>query len=706
MSTVNFGPKNITSSVIFDIDGALSQSSIKSPLKISGCVLWLDASDTSSLTLSSGLVISWSDKSGNGNHAYKSSDALRPSSGSVMNGLNAINFVAATESNGKRMEGSLSTSISDNTVFRVFRHKSWGNAQFATVLELNNYNAGSASNRSSDSIQGPVYTAGSYRISWNNIYSSQFAAYDIRETGSILSNSTDASATYLYLNGKLIASSGSNYSAARDRYYLGDDWTYGDAFNGLICEVIIYNRALTIKEKKQVEAYLSAKWGVPLIMDSADNPSFKDLTNKSALSSITTGSTLYPLIVNHNFKTIYNQVGGDNVTYTGNAINQYLGKSFTIEWCGRHFSRRNNATNYALLSNEIYQNCGIVLRIDGASRIMYFRISNSAIAGNGYADLGNNSKGELYPGVFYHYLIAYDNATAKIYIDGVLNQTTSLSTEGAGYSSVDFTILSQGSQSMYGETMLLKLYNIALSATQAADQYALVKSRIDSTPSVITNGIVLWSDVSNYSCYPNGSTIYDLSVANSLSGSANNLTFNTAGPKSFVFNGTSSYISFGSVNLFNPQTSNFTVSVWVHFTAFKANNAVIDLLGSGSTALVLDVSDVGNVRFRSRPTGGGYTTIVASTSNLSLNTWYHIAVTKSTYDTTAYVYINGVLDNSNNFSNNNVLNASTGQIYVGYFGDPNVYATLIFNSTIIYNTYLSAAQILANYNATKYRFGY
>lgn len=704
MSTINLGPKALDKNIIIDIDASLSQNSIKAPLSIDGCVLWLDASDTSSLTLSSSLVISWSDKSGNANHAYKSSDALRPSSGSSVNGLNAINFIAATENIGKRMEGSFSTAITSNTVFRVFRHKSWGNAQFATVLELNSYNAGSAINRSSDSIQGPVYTGSSYKISWSNINSSQFAAYDIRERAVILTNSTSSSATNLYLDGKLIATSASDLTQSRDRYYLGDDWTSGDAFNGLICEVIIYNRELTIIEKKQVEAYLSAKWAVPLTLDGAANVSYKDLVYKNSLSSMTLGSTLYPMLVNHNFKTIFNQYSGDNIVYTGNATNQYLGKSFSVEWCGRHFARTNSGTNYCIFTNESYQNYGVILRMGGDTRALYFRMNNVTIIGGGVADAYNT---QLLAGVIYHYLITFNQSSLKFYINGVLNQTSSLSDQGPAYSNTDLVFLSQGSQSFCGETLIFKLFNIALSADQVSNQYNLIQSRIAAVPSVYTSGIVLWFDSGNITCYPNsGTTAYDLST-NNLSGTMSAITFNSAGPKSFVFNGTSSYLSFGVLSLFNPQTSDFTISVWVHFTAFKANNAVIDLLSSGSTALVLDISDVGNIRCRSRPnSGSGYTNIVTSSTNLSLNTWYNITIVKATSSTTGYVYINGVLDNSNNFSNNNILNTSTGQTYVGYFGDPNVYATLIFNSAIIYNVALSANQALGNYNAMKYRFGY
>jgi hypothetical protein len=43
-------------------------------------LLWLDASDASTVTLTGGKVSQWSDKSGNGNHATQSTDAKRPTS--------------------------------------------------------------------------------------------------------------------------------------------------------------------------------------------------------------------------------------------------------------------------------------------------------------------------------------------------------------------------------------------------------------------------------------------------------------------------------------------------------------------------------------------------------------------------------------------------------------------------------------------------
>jgi len=50
---------------------------------IPGCSLWLDAADSSTLTLSGSNVIQWNDKSGNGNHALNGNTTVTYSSNSV-----------------------------------------------------------------------------------------------------------------------------------------------------------------------------------------------------------------------------------------------------------------------------------------------------------------------------------------------------------------------------------------------------------------------------------------------------------------------------------------------------------------------------------------------------------------------------------------------------------------------------------------------
>ena len=59
------------------------------PLKYSPS-LWLDATDTSTITSSGGSVSAWRDKSGNGNHSVQATGSLQPSIGTGINGLQTI----------------------------------------------------------------------------------------------------------------------------------------------------------------------------------------------------------------------------------------------------------------------------------------------------------------------------------------------------------------------------------------------------------------------------------------------------------------------------------------------------------------------------------------------------------------------------------------------------------------------------------------
>jgi hypothetical protein len=63
-----------------------------SPLDLPGLLLWLDASDASTITESAGLVSQWNDKSGNANHVTATL-AERPTTGTrTVGGLNGIDF--------------------------------------------------------------------------------------------------------------------------------------------------------------------------------------------------------------------------------------------------------------------------------------------------------------------------------------------------------------------------------------------------------------------------------------------------------------------------------------------------------------------------------------------------------------------------------------------------------------------------------------
>ena len=63
------------------------------PAELPGLQLWLDASDATTITQSSGIISQWDDKSGNGNHATQSIGSSQPSYGTAtINGKNVVDF--------------------------------------------------------------------------------------------------------------------------------------------------------------------------------------------------------------------------------------------------------------------------------------------------------------------------------------------------------------------------------------------------------------------------------------------------------------------------------------------------------------------------------------------------------------------------------------------------------------------------------------
>ena len=63
------------------------------PGSVEGLVLWLDASDESTITDTEGAVSQWNDKSGEANHATQGSSTRMPATGAVtFNSLNAMRF--------------------------------------------------------------------------------------------------------------------------------------------------------------------------------------------------------------------------------------------------------------------------------------------------------------------------------------------------------------------------------------------------------------------------------------------------------------------------------------------------------------------------------------------------------------------------------------------------------------------------------------
>ena len=83
--------------------------------------IWLDASDASTFTFSSGSAVSkWTDKSGNGYEFVQSTSANQPSRSGMLNGLSTVVFDGSNDFLRSNLAASAFSFLSDSTPFTTF----------------------------------------------------------------------------------------------------------------------------------------------------------------------------------------------------------------------------------------------------------------------------------------------------------------------------------------------------------------------------------------------------------------------------------------------------------------------------------------------------------------------------------------------------------------------------------------------------------
>lgn len=235
----------------------------------SGNVLWLDASDDTTITNSGDLADNWADKSPSDVDAT-SSGSQRPSTGvNTINGRNVLTFDDTNSENmlissfGSFMSGSDKTC----TIFSVARH--------SEAVQQYIYSFGNSA--SDNSICGirTTSTTGKYT----------FVKRDDTATikGPIGTNDTSLDTPYIiasviasdgltvdtYINGTQDIAAGDIDvgTTTIDEFMIGGvPFASGPVatWTGDIGEIIIYNRSLPTEEITQINNYLSNKWGITL----------------------------------------------------------------------------------------------------------------------------------------------------------------------------------------------------------------------------------------------------------------------------------------------------------------------------------------------------------------------------------------------------------------------------------------------------------
>ena len=223
-----------------------------SPKTIQNCQLWLDAADLTSMTITSGSISQWNDKSGNG-YSFVNNATFTPwNFGSIYyptitySGLNKQNIVSFN-----------TQSLGSVDIFPS------GNAQnFSMFLVGTSYMGrgedgyGSGWSISFPDFLGSIVFVGSGAVGYTMTNGTGLLNYLEVTQGSTsvitTYNSGSLVQTQSPVNNTLRSSTIGFQIGRRSGYYR----------NGYIAEILVYSRVLSSGERQTVESYLAQKWGL------------------------------------------------------------------------------------------------------------------------------------------------------------------------------------------------------------------------------------------------------------------------------------------------------------------------------------------------------------------------------------------------------------------------------------------------------------
>ncbi len=247
--------------------------------------LWLDASDTNSVTISGGQVTAWNDISGN-NFQATQTDPTRQAVYSDDNGFPMIEF------NGTKFmsiphDTALCISTTEGyqlfVVAKIFDDHSSNDFRTGIIHKAyNNQGADWGLRATSTGAGAPAYSGALYNSSGvvlkGEMPDGSIGFYDYSDQRSLLGAWYDPSTGYTRADGGGGKQYTNNYTMTLN--YRGTEVTLGNRHGNTlnvhlgIHEAIFFPKLLTPEDKLKVEAYLARKWNLPLEdhLYSSDDP--------------------------------------------------------------------------------------------------------------------------------------------------------------------------------------------------------------------------------------------------------------------------------------------------------------------------------------------------------------------------------------------------------------------------------------------------
>jgi hypothetical protein len=702
---ISRGPKIVTNGLVLALDASDNNSfaAIDLPIK-DGLVLWLDAADDSTFSYSSGTEVSqWRDKSGNNFHANElQAVGNKPSRNTVVNGRKSLNF---TSTEGDRLRVNSGMVFTNSVTAIVFIKPGAQNYDYANILDQDHSMSGGANGwviqRLGSGSNWQSWVSNAAGSDWFNPNAISYA----NNTPQIVTLRKGSSTVTLYSNGTSSTDVAIADQQIRQVGYLGlniGSWRAGGFsdrhYNGEICEIVVYNRALSLTELKQVHTYLGQKWGI-----SNTDRSIVDISGNNNAGSFG-GAAGSQTVANMPVYDYYNK--GAFKFFANNkyiklgistVVNQFAGDFAVSLWA---MATAENS-NYGNLIGDWYtagtttlNEWQIMMNNSSAFLVVYHQTAGTPISARSSGFSANT---------WINVVLSRVGSTLTLYANNnAIGAVTNSSIFGSTTGNVNIGIDGDSSSERFtGLISNVLIYRKGLTATEVLQNYNAQKSKYTDT--IVQQGLVLNLDAGNSYSYGGAGTIfYDVSGNGKIGTLTGGVTYSSLYGGDFILDGVNGYIQT-DLNQ-NTDNAQITWEAWFWDNSpggFAGNTAIISSYGAVATTpfTLLHIYDNGNPFFSQRNSSGTELTVTYSV-NICNGIWHHLVGVVD--GTNTLIYVDGILRASQAKVTGTTTSGQNLVIGGNHLGR---YQSCRIASARCYNIALSAAQVLQNYNATKSRFG-
>jgi hypothetical protein len=303
------------------------------PTDISGCSLWLDGLDSSTMALSGSNVSQWRDKSINGYNANQATAGNQPTfsgNGVVFNGSSSYLQIASPVIRPAQI---FIVAQSSSQTGHLLRKGSGGGVDFEFAMRYNSGNVQVLYANTGSTVVTAQLTGGVTSSvvllegTWNGTTVTLYTNGTQRATGAL------SGTQYVATTGATDLRIGAEYASASNT---SGPFT-GTLWNGTIYEIVMYNTFLSNGDRQKIEGYLADKWGLRGEVAST-HPVYYPLPTSSTAFHPTQVSGLSLWLDGADSSS-------SSMTLSGSALTQWKDKSGNIFTPGTAFNSPTLVTN-------------------------------------------------------------------------------------------------------------------------------------------------------------------------------------------------------------------------------------------------------------------------------------------------------------------------------------------------------------------------